>query len=268
MAETKDDSGLIFYDLSNPWGHGIPEWPSSANLNIRTLKFHAKDGMLVKQFEGIMHRSTHMDSPIHVTENTPGLGGFEPWRFFGTGVAVSIPKGKWGVITPEDLERASPQIRPGDIVMINTGSHHNLGDNDDYFAYSPGLYADAAEWLVQRKVKLVGIDVQALDHPLGTKLVSHGPGPSHPHLEDEYRALHGREVLEDFPYWEPAHKIMLGAGIPGIENVGGDLDLVTGKRCTFMAFPWRWPEGDGCVIRVIAIIDPDQRFRIEQGGPA
>jgi kynurenine formamidase len=86
-----------------------------------------------------------------------------------------------------------------------------------------------------------------------------------PHLLDEYRAETGREVSEDFPDWEPAHKVMLSAGIPGIENIGGDLDAVTGKRCTFMAFPWRFPQGDGCPIRVVAVIDPDQTFRIPTG---
>ena len=36
---------------------------------------------------------------------------------------------------------------------------------------------------------------------------------------------------------------MMTNGIPGIENIGGDLDKITGKRCTFFAFPWRWPRG-------------------------
>ena len=217
-------------------------------MNVRTLEFHAKDGILVQQFEGIMHRGTHMDAPIHVQENTPTLTGYPLWRCFGTGVAVSIPKGKWGVITPRDLESAQPKIRKNDIVMINTGSHLKYGDNPDYFAYSPGLYKEAAEWLVERQVKLVGVDVQALDHPLGTFLGPHGPGPAQPHLLTEYKAETGREIIEDFPYWEPAHKIMMTNGIPGIENVSGDIDKITGKRCTFVAFPWRWPKGEGCAL--------------------
>ena len=49
----------------------------------------------------------------------------------------------------------------------------------------------------------------------------------------------------DFPHWEPAHKILMANGIPGIEHIGGDLDAVTGKRCTLAAFPWRWTEGEG-----------------------
>jgi kynurenine formamidase len=257
--------GVQLFDLSHRWGHGMPQWPSRANLNVRVLEFHAKDGLLVQQFEGIMHRGTHMDAPIHVQENTPTLTGYPIWRFFGTGVAVSIPKGKWGVVTPQDLEKAEPKIQKNDIVMINTGSHLNYGDNPDYFAYSPGLYKEAAEWLVERGVKLVGIDVQALDHPLGTFLGPHGPGPAQPHLDVEYKALTGRHIIDDFPHWEPAHKIMMTNGIPGIENIGGDIDKITGKRCTFFAFPWRWPEGEGCALRVVAAIDPGQTFRFETG---
>jgi len=261
----KNGQDLEFYDLSHPWGHGMPQWPSRANLNVRVFEFHAKDGLLVQQFEGIMHRGTHMDAPIHVAENQPSLTGYPLWRFFGTGVAVSIPKGKWGVITPQDLEKAEPKIRKGDIVMINTGSHRKYGDNPDYFAYSPGLYKEAAEWLVERGVKLVGIDVQANDHPLGTFLAPHGPGPAQPHLDIEYKAETGRHIIEDFPYWEPAHKIMMTNGIPGIENIGGELDKITGRRCTFFAFPWRWPEGEGCALRVVAVLDPRQAFRFETG---
>jgi kynurenine formamidase len=257
---------LQFHDLSQRWGHGMPEWPSSLGLKVDPLQFHAKDGVRTVEIDAIMHRGTHMDAPIHVTENAPYLNDYDVWRFFGTGVAVSIPKGKWGVITPDDFENAEPRIQEGDIVMINTGSHHNWGDNDKYFAYSPGLYKAGAEWLVDKRIKLLGIDVQALDHPLGTKMVAHGPGPSHPHLIDEYRAETGRDVMTDFPYWEPAHKtLMVKGGIPGIESIGGDLDKVTGHRCTFMAFPWRWTHGDGSGVRVIAVIDPDQSFRFETG---
>ncbi|MDP6173029.1 MAG: cyclase family protein, partial [Rhodospirillales bacterium] len=120
MARTKSSTDCLeFYELSNVWGHGMPQWPSKPNLNIRTLEMHSKDGVLTQQFEGIMHRGTHMDAPIHVLENTPFITGYDVYQFFGTGVAVSIPKGKWGVITPEDLENTEPKIQKGDMVMIN-----------------------------------------------------------------------------------------------------------------------------------------------------
>jgi len=68
----------------------------------------------------------------------------------------------------------------------------------------------------------------------------------------------------------PPSAWVLGGGwsmpaFPGGTPVAADLDAVTGKRCTFMAFPWRFPLGDGCPIRVVAVIDPDQTFRIPAG---
>jgi kynurenine formamidase len=245
----------------------VPDWPSRGGhgVSVRRLQSHATDGLYTAQWEGIMHRGTHMDAPLHVLANQPSIVDYPLWRLFGTGVVVSIPKGKWEVIAPADLEAARPAIREHDIVIVNTGSHANWGDSEDYFGYSPGLYKEAAEWLVARNVKLVGVDVQALDHPLGTKLVAHGPGPTLPHLMDEYRAETGRDVMADFPHWEPAHKILMTNGIPGVENVGGEIDAITGQRCTFMIFPWRWPGGDGSGVRVVAVVDPDQSFRIERG---
>ncbi|MBF0277910.1 MAG: cyclase family protein [SAR324 cluster bacterium] len=254
---------MKIHDLTHEWGHDIPFWPGKNPIHeFRRFQYHARDDAQVLHFTTVMHRGTHMDCPIHVLPNTADITDFDLWKFFGTGVAVSIPKARWEVITPDDLEQARPKIEPGDIVMINTGYHKKYGDNSSYHAYSPGLYKEAADWLVWRGVKMVGIDVQALDHPLGTYLADHGPGPFQPHLNDEYKAETGRDIIDDFPLWEPAHKTLLANGIPGIENIGGALDDVTGRRLTFMAFPWRWTGGDGSGVRVAAVEDPSQNFRI------
>jgi kynurenine formamidase len=257
---------IEIYDLSHTFHQFMPEWPSSPGVNLTVNKFHAKDGVYEMAWDGIMHRGTHMDAPLHVTENTPDIADFPLWRLCGTGVVVSIPKEKWGVITPSDLESARPVIREGDIVMINTGFHLKWSDSDEYFAYGCGINGAAAQWLAERKVKTVGYGCQANDHPMATKLVNHGLGPTHPHLIEEWKAEYGRDPKEDFPNWEDAHKnLIVGGGIPGIENVGGELDAVTGKRCFFTALPWRWKGGDGCGVRILAIVDTEQSFRFESG---
>ena len=48
---------------------------------------------------------------------------------------------------------------------------------------------------------------------------------------------------------------MLGHGIVGVENLGGDLDKVAGKRFRFFCFPIRWYMGDGSMVRCVAEID-------------
>jgi hypothetical protein len=40
---------------------------------------------------------------------------------------------------------------------------------------------------------------------------------------------------------------------------------VTGRRVTFAFFPWNWDRGDGCIIRLVAMIDKSQTYRIADG---
>ncbi len=265
---TGREAALRFYDLSHPWSANAPLWPYFPDIKIERFHYHAKSGVLSQQVTTFMHCTTHTDAPAHVVEGTRFMDEVPLSSYFGTGVVVSIPKGKWEVITAEDLENARPEIRPGDIVIVNTGWHRYYGDNRQYFVYSPGTYKEAGEWLRDRGVKGFGIDCQALDHPLGTAIGPQPNGPLIPGVLEEYREHTGRNAADDFPHWEPCHRELLGNGIVGFENVGGQIDEVTGKRCTFAAFPWRWEKGDGCIVRLVAILDPTGDYRIETGEPS
>jgi len=245
-------------DLSHPFGDKSPLWPYFEDVKIERVHYHAKSGVLSQRVTTVMHCTTHADSPAHVIEGLKYTHEIPLENYYGTGVVVDIPKGKWEVITPEDLEKATPEIQPGDIVIIHTGWHRYWGDNRKYFAYSPGLSRPAAEWLVNRGVKAVGVDQQALDHPLGTAIGPHGTGPLIPSVLEEYKRETGRDVLEDFPEWEPAHHVLLENGVMGWENVGGDIEMVVGKRVTISGFPIRWYMGDGSIVRLVAFIDEDE----------
>ena len=84
-------------------------------------------------------------------------------------------------------------------------------------------------------------------------------------LPKKYTDATGRDPKIDFPIWNGAHKLLLQAGIPTVENVGGDVAQLTGSRALIHAYPWRWPEGDACVIRLVGILDPTSDYRIETG---
>jgi len=213
----------------------------------------------------IFHTSTHVNAPLHLLPGREGVGELALQRFFGTGVVLPVSKGKWETIEPADLEAAAPAVEPGDIVLINTGWHRRYSDSKEYFGYAPGLSKAAAAWLVARNVKLVGLDTATIDHPLATSIGPHRNGPQIKYLLPEYRQATGREAIADFPEWNPAHRTLLAAGIPTVENVGGDLDAVSGRRCTFQGFPWQWHEGDACVIRLVAMFDPAGKYRLESG---
>lgn len=242
-------------DLSHPFGDKAPLWPYFNDVKIERLHYHAKSGVLSQVITTTMHCTTHTDSPAHVIEGAPYTDETPLEGYYGTGVVVDIPKSKWGVITADDLERARPKIEKGDIVIVHTGWHDKYADSVEYFCYSPGLYKEAGAWFVDKQVKAVGVDQQALDHPLGTAIGPHGPGPLRPDICAEYERETGRKVLDDFPEWEPCHRQILGNGIMGWENVGGDIDEVVGMRVTISGFPIRWVKGDGSIVRLVAMVD-------------
>jgi kynurenine formamidase len=208
------------------------------------------------------HTGTHVEAPLHTNEAGAAIDALPLDLFVGPARVLDLT-GVETEITAADREAAGLGDEPR-VLLKTTNSERVLHATEAPQTWV-GLAPEGAELLVERGVKLVGVDVQALDHPLGTFLGPHGPGPAQPHLDVEYKAETGRHIIEDFPHWEPAHKIMMTNGIPGIENIGGDIDKITGKRCTFFAFPWRWPDGEGCALRVVAMLDPKQSFRFETG---
>ena len=231
--------GLDFYNLSHRFGYQSPNWPYFEDVKIERIHYMAKSGVLSQRITTSMHNTTHIDAPAHVIQGTPFIDEVPLPHFFGSGIVVSIPKKKWEPITYDDLEKAAGKVvRPRDVVIVNTGWHKLYEDSEDYFCRAPGFVSSAGEWFVEKKVKVVGHDTQANDHPLATAIGPQRNGPLHPHLAEEYKKWSGgRDWKDDFPEWEPVHRILFKNGILGIENVGGDIDKVTGRRCTFALLP-------------------------------
>ncbi|MFQ7397924.1 MAG: cyclase family protein [Neglectibacter sp.] len=82
------------------------------NLKMEVKRFHANDGMYNIQWEGIMHRGTHMDAPLHVTECTPDITQY-PVAVLRRGVCLDIPKGKWGKSPQRIWKMRSPKFGLG-----------------------------------------------------------------------------------------------------------------------------------------------------------
>jgi kynurenine formamidase len=249
--------GIKIVDLTNPFGRNTPLWPHPGlmpDVEIRRVAFPGRDrGRLTTQLTLKMHTGTHMDAEVHVTPGGWTIDKLPLTSCYGTGVVLDMRyKKKWEEITPEDLEKAKPKIESGDWVVINTGWHHKWRvSNYEYFNHYPGLYRRAAEWLIAKKVKGVAGTWGATDCALG----HHPLSVSMPWLYEEYTRETGKDPSKEFPEMEPAHTLLYGAGIPGIENAGGDIDEVTGIRCIIAAFPLRYEDGDGSMVRLVAIVE-------------
>ena len=108
-------------DLSQPFGFNAPLWPYCPDISISRMHYHARNGVFTQWISAPMHVATHADSPVHVIAGELYTHELPLDWYYGTGVIVDIPnKGRFGNITAEDLEKATPKIEKGDIVIILT----------------------------------------------------------------------------------------------------------------------------------------------------
>ncbi len=260
-------NGLVFYEMSHEWGTGVPSYPGDADVIFDHGVKHAQFGVQAFKIRTNFHTGTHLIAPIHMYCYGEDLEKLSPEHYFGNGIILDLRNKKnWDKITAEDL-KAAGEIREGDMVAINTGWHHKYSDSMEYFGEAPGLTEDAAEYLISKKVKLVAVDMPYIDCPIATVLTPHvgRPGPFMKRLVPIYKEKTGRDALEDYPGYYPAHKALAKAGIPVIQQMAGDVDEITGKRVTMIAAPWKIRRGDACPVRFTAIIDPSGEVRIDKG---
>jgi kynurenine formamidase len=78
-----------------------------------------------------------------------------------------------------------------------------------------------------------------------------------PDLARECEERRGRSLDLDFPpeHFQVMHRVPFAKNIVHVENVGGDLDQVLGRRCRIGAFPWRFVGGEASICRVVAFVD-------------
>ena len=157
-------------------------------------------------------------------------------------------------MTPADFEAACKkdklEIRKNDWVVVNTGFHHYWRmNNDKYYNYYAGMGPEVAIWLIHdKKIKGITGTWGATDSPLW-----HYPLKEQmPWLDKAYRQATGKDPDKLFPDYEPCHRMFMQAGVATIENAGGDIDEVTGKRMIVAAFPFRCEMADGGFVRLVA----------------
>lgn len=164
----------------------------------------------------------------------------------GTCVVLDLyQKEEFGVITAVDLAAARPEIKLGDRVILNTGWHRYHGADDEKFMLRyPGLDRSAVDWFVEMQVSWVGSDTPSPDHAFALR-----------GLISKYRpdVFTGIEIdAEAFP---PAycHKTLLANNIPMLEQLGGQIDEVTGERVEVIALPPKYKYSEAAQIRVIVM---------------
>ena len=229
-------------DLTHELAEDSPFWPTAEGFRHEVASYGPTPGGWFYSSYNLQlseHGGTHVDAPIHFAAGRQTTDQIPLDRLIGPAAVIDVSKQsaanrdyRFTVADVENWEKANGPLPDRAILLFHTGFSKYWPDRQRYMGtdergpeavarlHFPGLSEELARFLVeQRKVAAVGLDTPSLDH-----------GQS-----------------KDFI----AHRILLGADIPGFENVA-DLHLLPAKGATVVALPVKIKDGSGGPLRIVA----------------
>lgn len=176
---------------------------------------------LIHQFEVIGNSGTYLDTPFHRHADGVDLAELPLERIAHLpGLVVDARSLEGRAMEPSLLNGLQEAVMRGSAVLFATGWDRYWG-KEEYPSGAPFIREALATVLVERGVALVGIDALNVDD-----------------TDDPER---------------PAHSILLGAGIPIVENLC-HLDQLPEKGFRFTASPVRIAGGSAFPVRAFALV--------------
>lgn len=210
-----DLSHVLTEDLS-----AIPNYPKPSFSKFKQMPDYVSN---ITRMDMVVHHGTHLDAPNHFIVDAPSFDEVPLERLYGPGVVWSFEVPEYGLIDVEDLKSARPEVRPGDIVLFDTGWGRKMGTPE--YDRHPSLSPAAAEWLLEQRVKMIGVDF------------------STPDLAPTNRPETGF-------YW-PVHHTLLPHGILIAEHVA-NLDALANRRIEAFFAGLSIADSDGAPVRAVA----------------
>ncbi len=172
---------MKIYDVSRPINEDMTVYKNRDNKRIKRNVEYTYAERMVNESSLCMnlHTGTHVDAPFHMIEDGITMEEVDPSLYFGKTKLFDLTHLE-EFITKDDIKDFD--ISAGDIVVFKTRNSYS----EVYEAKFVYLEVDAAEWLVERGIKTVGIDAMSLERDK----------PEH-----------------------PTHSIILGAGIGVVEDL-------------------------------------------------
>ncbi len=191
-----------------------------------------------------VHSTTHIDAPWHYSPSVNGKKAKTidevplDWCY-GEGLIIDMKhKEDFNPITIHDielfLEKNNLSIEPKMIVLIKTGRDKYNGTKD-FHKVGTGMSAEATEWLIDKGIKVMGIDSWGWDLPL-------------PYLIKKAKETNNPEL-----FWE-AHLVGSRKEYCHIEQLV-NLDALPYIGFKVAVFPLKIVGASAAPARVVAILD-------------
>lgn len=249
-----DLSKPIQYNESDPWFMKVKIKHKAHRKAKRILKaFGLPKRLYPKNFIGWaddtikkmgVHSTTHLDAPWHYSPLTNGRKSKTideiPLEWcYGDGLVIDMcHKVDFDPITVEDLvaflEEQNVTIKPKMIVLIKTG-RDKFNGTEDFHKVGTGMSAEATEWLIDKGIKVMGIDAWGWDLPL-------------PYMIEKAKATNNPEL-----FWE-AHLVGRRKEYCHIEQLV-NLSALPIQGFKIAVFPLKIVGASAAPARVVAIFE-------------
>lgn len=144
------------------------------SFGVTANDFPDKIGLSLEYVSLTTHTGTHIDSPAHYGPTTEGSKSKDitelplNW-FFSDAVLLRVKEDPLlGDVTLNEiidkLNEIQYEIKPNDIVLIQTNGDKFWG-KPEYFTEFRGISVEATEWLLNKGVKVIGVDTFGFDAP-------------------------------------------------------------------------------------------------------
>lgn len=137
-------------DISLPLYQGMITYPGNPEFKIRPIRSKTSCHSEISLGS---HTGTHIDSPSHALPNKKGMNAYKLQQLMGECRVLDMTHVK-AAITVQDLQKH--KIQKGERILVKTkNSTRGFKEFSGDYIYLDG---DAAEFLVQKKIALFGID--------------------------------------------------------------------------------------------------------------
>ena len=153
---------MQIYDVSVPLSANTPTYPGDPGIQIKQwLRLANGDPANVSQMNFGLHSGTHVDAPVHFIEGGAKVGSLPLDSLLGEAEVIEVSD-HMGVIDEKFV--AANCASGSQRILFKTRNSIFWGDtergfHEDYVYIDP----DAASWLVESGIKLVGIDYLSVE---------------------------------------------------------------------------------------------------------
>lgn len=202
-------------DISIPLSSDMPVWPESAGIKLTQIsKIVNGDNSNGSQLNCDVHVGTHVDAPLHFIDNGNSVEQLQLKILIGPSLVVYLPH--VDVVTAKTLAALSiPENTQR--LLLRTRNSILWGKNLTEFQTNyVALTNDAAKWIVDHGIRLIGIDYLSIQCYYGNP---------------------------------ETHKILLGAGVIIVEGL--NLANVAPGRYELICLPLKLVGSDGAPARAV-----------------